>query len=220
LHALEFWPLLPNLIWKKLKPHMPSACFLRSLVALVTFAFVLSGTAVAQTQEDMGVTIAVTDSSGGVVEGAIVVFYMGTTERRGTTGVDGNARFADVAPGQWTAEVRKEGFAVTEQPVSVATTPLTVDVTLALPAIQETVTVETRLGALDTTATSATRLELSLRELPATLNVVTQAAMQERGANTAMDAIEVAGGTLSGAGSGIAHNCRGIRLVVFLGIRS
>ena len=48
----------------------------------------------------------------------------------------------------------------------------------------------------------STRLELSLRELPATLNVVTQEMMQERGANTAMDAIEVAGGTLANAGLG------------------
>ena len=81
-------------------------------------------------------------------------------------------------------------------------TSITLGVTLALPAITETVTVETRLGALDTTATSATRLELSLRELPATLNVVTQNMMQERGANTAMDAIDLAGGTFTNAGLG------------------
>jgi outer membrane receptor for ferric coprogen and ferric-rhodotorulic acid len=184
------------------KSHMPSARYLRTLALFIPLVFALIGTVSAQTEEGMGLTIAVTDSSGGVVEGAIVVLYMGTTERRATTGVDGTARFGEVAPGQWTAEVRKEGFAVTEQAVSVATAPLRVGVTLALPVIEETVTVETRLGALDTTATSATRLELSLRELPATLSVVTQETMQERGANTAMDAIEVAGGTLVSGGSG------------------
>jgi iron complex outermembrane receptor protein len=127
---------------------------------------------------------------------------MGTAERRETTGVDGTARFSGIEPGEWMLQVRKEGFALYEQAQAVTSAPMTAEVTLQLPTISETVTVETRVGALDTTATSATRLELSLRELPATLNVVTQQTMQERGANTAMDAIEVAGGTFSNAGLG------------------
>jgi len=92
--------------------------------------------------------------------------------------------------------VRKEGFAVTQQSVSIGIAPSAMAVILQPPPITENVTVTARSGALDTTPSSATRLELSLRELPATLNVVTQDMMQERGANTAMAAIEVAGGTL------------------------
>jgi iron complex outermembrane recepter protein len=169
------------------------------LVILLVFMLVV---AQAQTGPASQLTITVRDSSGGVIDGAILVLSMGTAERRETTGVDGTARFSGLESGQWTLQIRKEGFAISEQPVAVTTAPLAVPVTLDLPTINESVTVETRIGALDTTASSATRLELSLRELPATLNVVTQEVMQERGANTAMDAIEVAGGTFASSGLG------------------
>src|SRR5262245_47734788 len=106
---------------------MPSSRCLRSPLLFVTLVLALIGTAGAQTEACMGLTIAVTDSSGGAVEGAIVVLYMRTTERRATTGVDGTARFGQVAAGEWTAEVRKEGFAITEQSVSVGTSPLRVE---------------------------------------------------------------------------------------------
>jgi iron complex outermembrane recepter protein len=177
-------------------------CLALSVAFLVVVSY--PGFAVPQTQtsEAPQVAITVSDSSGGVVEGAVVILFRGTTERRATTGVDGSARFTGLEPGEWTAEVRKEGFAVLQEPVMVSTRPLNVAVTLALPGISETVSVETRVGALDTTTTSASRLELSLREVPATLNVVTQETMQERGANTAIDAIEIAGGTLVSAGLG------------------
>lgn len=162
----------------------------------------LGGSAQAQTGASQQVTITVRDSSDAVIDNAIVVLTMGTQERRAPTGVDGVARFSSLEPGGWTVEIRKEGFAVKREPITVGVTPVTLGVTLELPTITESVTVETRIGALDTTAPSATRLELSLRELPATLNVVTQEMMIERGANTAMDAIEVAGGTLATAGLG------------------
>jgi iron complex outermembrane receptor protein len=156
----------------------------------------------AQTGESPQVTITVRDSSDAVVDNAIVVLTMGTQERRGTTGVEGVVKFRNLQQGLWTAEIRKEGFAVKQESITVASSEVTVGITLELPKVVESVSVETRLGALDTTATSATRLELTLRELPATLSVVTQEMMIERGANTAMDAIEVAGGTFANAGLG------------------
>jgi iron complex outermembrane recepter protein len=171
-------------------------------LCLIALVLVFTLSAQAQIPESQQTMITVRDSSGGVIDNAIVVLTMRTQERRATTGTDGVARFNNLEPGGWTAEIRKEGFAVKHEPVTVGQTSLNVAVTLELPAIAESVTVETRLGALDTTATSATRLELSLRELPATLNVVTQNMMQERGANTAMDAIDLAGGTFTNAGLG------------------
>jgi iron complex outermembrane receptor protein len=164
-------------------------------VLFVTALF-MTAQASAQDSPSRSVTITVRDAGGGAVEGAIVVLTRGTTERRATTPVDGVARFGDLEPGDWVVEVRKEGFAVATQSVSIGSIPVSVAVSLEPAGIRESVTVAARSGALENAPSSASRLELSLRELPATLNVVTQDTMQERGANTAMAAIEVAGGTL------------------------
>ncbi len=146
--------------------------------------------------------VVVRDSTGGAVEGAIVVITRGTTERRQTTPVDGTARFTGLDRAEWMVEVRKEGFEIAAQAVTLGETPAAVSVTLMPAGVVDNVVVTARTGTLDNTPTSASRLELSLRELPATLNVVTQDVMQERGANTAMQAIEVAGGTLVSQGLG------------------
>jgi iron complex outermembrane recepter protein len=156
----------------------------------------------AEAVERRGVTVAVEDSTSGVIDGAIVVMSRGATERRAVTASDGVARFNDLVDGEWVVEVRKEGFAIAAETLTVREGSATVTVTLALPSLTETVSVEARAGALGTTTTSASRLELSVKELPATLSVVTQEVMQERGANTAMDAIDVAGGTLTSSGLG------------------
>jgi iron complex outermembrane receptor protein len=140
--------------------------------------------------------VIVRDASGGAVQGAIVVMTHGTTERRLTTPVDGVVRFTGLERGDWIVEVRKEGFEVAAQSVMLGEAPQRIEVTLEPASVVANVVVTAKSSALDNTPTSASRLELSLRELPATLNVVTQDMMQERGASTAMAAIEVAGGTL------------------------
>src|SRR5262245_50394614 len=91
--------------------------------------------ALAQAGESPQITITVHDSSDAVIDNAIVVLTMGTQERRGTTAVDGVVRFRDLEPGGWTAEVRKEGFALKHEPITVGPTPVTVSITLELPAI-------------------------------------------------------------------------------------
>jgi iron complex outermembrane receptor protein len=142
-------------------------------------------------------TVSVRDSTGGAVEGAIVVLTRGTTERRLTTTVDGQARFTNLEPGDWVVEVRKQGFEVVARSITIGEKAERVDMTLEPASLVANVTVTAKSSSLDNTPTSASRLELSLRELPATLNVVTQQMMQERGADTAMAAIEAAGGTLA-----------------------
>jgi iron complex outermembrane receptor protein len=172
----------------------------RKLVALL-LGMLMSVAGFAQTAGQT-VTIVVKDPKGGTVDNAIVVLSMGTAERRATTGVDGTVRFAGIETGSWAIEVRKEGFSVSQQKAAVGTSALSVDVSLSLQGLAQSVSVETRLDKLDTTASSATRLDLSLRETPATLSVVTQETMQERGALTAADAIEIAGGTFISQGLG------------------
>ncbi len=148
------------------------------------------------------VTIRVLDSTEATVGDATVVLTQGTIERRVTTSADGMARLGDIPSGAWMLEVRREGFATLEQQVVVGSEPVTLDVTLELPTVTETVVVQGALSGLDTPAPSASRLDLSVRELPATLSVVTQETMRELGANFATDAIEAAGGTVSSDGLG------------------
>jgi iron complex outermembrane receptor protein len=170
-------------------------------MALIVFIS-LSSIAFAQAQQGQTVTVLVKDPVGATVDGAVVVISMGTTERRGTTAVDGSVRFTNIEAGSWSVEVRREGFAVAQEKANVGSSAVTVGVALRLQNLSTAMTVETKLDALDTTASSATRLELSLRETPATLSVVTQEKMQERGALTASDAIEIAGGTFVSQGLG------------------
>jgi outer membrane receptor for ferric coprogen and ferric-rhodotorulic acid len=179
-------------------------------VLIVFFAMLLgvacihftSRTSFGQTPQGQSVTVVVKDPDGGTIDSAVVVLSMGTSERRATTAVDGTVRFTNIESGLWTLEVRREGFSVAQQRTAVGASPVSVDVTLSLQSLSQSVSVEGKLDVLDTTASSATRLELSLRETPATLSVVTQERMQERGANTATDAIELAGGTFVSQGLG------------------
>jgi iron complex outermembrane receptor protein len=179
--------------------HHGSAAILAALFLCLTFH---PADVAAQSGESRRVAVAVEDSSKGVIDGAVVVMSRGAVGRRAVTGGDGVARFNDLAEGEWVVEVRKEGFAIAAETLTVGESSTTLTITLALPTLSETVSVEARAGALGTTVTSASRLELSVKELPATLSVVTQDVMQERGANTAMDAIDVAGGTLTSSGLG------------------
>jgi iron complex outermembrane receptor protein len=168
-------------------------------VASIHFSCLIS---FAQAPQGQAVTVAVKDPKGGTVDNAVVVLSMGTSERRGTTAVDGTVRFANIEAGNWALEVRREGFSVAQQQATVGAAPVSLDVTLSLQGLSQSVSVEAKLDTLDTTASSATRLELSLRETPATLSVVTQERIQERGATTASEAIELAGGTFISQGLG------------------
>jgi iron complex outermembrane recepter protein len=172
------------------------------LAAILLFSAFHPAILAAQATDGRRITVAVEDSSTGVIDGAVVIMSMGSVERRAVTGPDGIARFNDLVEGEWVVEVRKEGFAIAADALTVGEAPATLTITLALPTLSEIVSVEARAGALGTTMTSASRLELSVKELPATLSVVTQEVMLERGANTAMDAIDVAGGTLTSPGLG------------------
>src|ERR1041385_2498640 len=143
----------------------------RSLVLVVcAVAAAVGSPAVAFGQSGRVDTVVVRDSSGGAVEGAIVVLTRGKTERRLTTPVDGVARFTGIERGEWTLEVRKEGFEIAARSVTLGEPPETLERPHAPAGFIDMVPVTAKSSALDSTPTSASRLELSLRELPATLN--------------------------------------------------
>jgi outer membrane receptor protein involved in Fe transport len=100
----------------------------------------------------------VKDGQGGVLPGATVVLVnMGTGERReAVSSEDGTARFVNLVPGRYRLEAELPGFQrwVREDiEVNVQTTPR-IDVTLALGALSETLTVTAQSPLLQTQSAS------------------------------------------------------------------
>lgn len=175
-------------------------------------AAVLAGQASDATQ----LTITVSDPSGARIADAAVVLTRASDERTAITASDGSVTLRGLATGGWTLMVTRDGFLPRQRPVVVQTTPVAVAVTLNVAGVTQTVLVEAaRRPAdqvqLDTAATGGTRLDIPVRELPASLTIVTQELMRERGVSSAMEATELAPGvtTFIDSGSIPGINARG-----------
>lgn len=140
----------------------------------------------------------------------------GNEQRTLTTDDAGTAQLRTLETGEWTLTVTREGFTPRQRPVVVQMTPQTVSVTLEVAPFAQNVTVETLAGPpdtvrLDSAASGGTYLDIPIRDLPVSLVVVTQDMMRERGANTAAEAVEAAGGieSTTGVGSLPGYRTRG-----------
>jgi iron complex outermembrane receptor protein len=181
----------------------------RILQVVAALAFIggfSPGVAAGQTPGSTQLTITVVDTSGGRVADAGIILMRPSDERTGVTGPDGTATFRGLATGGWTVEVVKEGFLTRQRRVVVQSTPTAVAVTLEV-GVTENVIVEAAAPAedallLDAAATGGTRLDIPVRELPATLTLITQELIQERGVNNVTDAIELAPGLTTYVDSG------------------
>src|SRR6185295_18463653 len=132
------------------------------LAAFVLFA--------AQTQIPSQLTITVSDATGGRVPNTPVVLSRGTQEFGGTANDEGVLVLRDVAAGEWTLTIQKEGFLQHQQLVTVGNGALDVPVTLEVAGLNQILQIETSVGPpnpiqLDTTATGGTLLEIPVREL-------------------------------------------------------
>jgi iron complex outermembrane receptor protein len=168
-------------------------------------------------QSPAQLTITVTDNTGGRVAGADVVLSRPTDVLRTfVTGSDGTLEVRDLPPGEWTLTVSRQGFAPRQRAIVVQVVPVAATVTLDVAGVQESVLVEAVPGPADvlrlnTAATGGTLLEIPIRELPASLSVVSQELIQERGARSVVEATELASGitTFVDSGSMPAFNMRG-----------
>jgi len=173
--------------------------------------------AAGQAQNSGQLTITISDNTGGRVAGAEIVFSRPTDPPRTfMTGSDGTLEVRDLPTGEWTMTVSRQGFAPKQRSVVVQAVPITAIVTLDVAGVQESVLVEAVPGPadvlrLDTAATGGTLLEIPIRELPASLSVVSQELIQERGARSVVEAAELAGGvtTFVDSGSMPGFNLRG-----------
>jgi iron complex outermembrane receptor protein len=151
--------------------------------------------------------VAVTDSTGARVSGASAVATLSASRHAATTGPDGVARFTSLIPGVWTVTVTREGFAPWTQAVTVGDAAIDVTAALAVAGFAETVQVqsETRTvsqAPLDAQATGGSRLDIPVRDLPASLFMVGQPLMRERGARSVEEAVQLSVGMQASTGVG------------------
>src|SRR6185503_19510567 len=100
------------------------------------------------------------------------------------------------AAGDWTLTIRKEGFAQYQKVIAVQGGTVDVPVALEVAGVNEILQIETTIGPpspiqLDTTATGGTLLDIPVRELPASLSLIPQELIQERGARSAIEAVQL-----------------------------
>jgi iron complex outermembrane receptor protein len=153
------------------------------------------------------VTVIVADSTGARVADALVVATRGAERRTMTTGEDGTARFSGLGAGEWTISVTREGFARWAQTVVVGLQAIDVPVGLAVAGFAETVQVESASGPvtqvpLNAPATGGSRLDIPVRDLPASLFLLGQPLIQERGARSVEEAVQLAVGMQASTGVG------------------
>ena len=125
-------------------------------VVKTAFCFALACTAVwAQTSQINGV---VKDPSGSAVPGATVKATQTATGqvRTGVSGADGNYTLPNLPTGPYQVEVTKDGFSKSEQTgiVLQVDSNLTVDVSMAVGAVNEQVTVEASAATVETRSTA------------------------------------------------------------------
>ena len=170
----------------------------------------------AQAPDNTQLTIIVSDPTGARIADAAVVLTRSEQQRTGITGNDGSATLRGLATGGWTLIVTRDGFIPRQRPITVQSTPVTVAVTLEVGGVVLSELVEAAQAPadqiqLEAAATGGTRLDIPVRELPATLTIITQDLLQERGVSSAMDATELAPGitTFVDSGSIPGINARG-----------
>ena len=181
-----------------------------SLVPVVAALLLLIAVASHAAQASGGrghITVVVTDSTGARVAHAAVVANRGNQRRSVTAGADGAARIENLEAGQWTVSVSSEGFARWQQTVTVEANTVDLSASLAVAGLTETVQVGGEIGPptqipLAAVASGGTRLDIPVRELPASLFLVGQELIQERGARSVEEAVQLAVGMQASTGVG------------------
>lgn len=188
-------------------------CVFRSISrGAVGLGIVLVAAASATAQPSGGVDGRVVDRTGAPVAGARVEVAVGGQTRSVGTDSGGHFRFEALPPGTYTVVSTYPGLAPSTLDATVTDAMTTVELTLGSVVASETVSVSgVAPGAtLDTPTAAASRLGLTARETPATLNVMTFAESQYRGLASTTEALQrVAGVTASNFPATFATSMRG-----------
>ena len=133
----------------------------------------------------------VRDTTGAAVAKAQVEARGAGAPVRATSNDVGRYRIDGLSPGRYTIAAEFAGFAPASSLVDLTRQVTTVDLTFANLATSESLTVTAALGRreLDSPTPAASRLGLTPRETPATVDVITFVEAQERGLRTAIEAL-------------------------------
>ena len=197
----------------------PARLLLRHLSCLTLLLTVLAGAAAygSQTPEPGlgGIGVTVSDETGGRVANAQVVLTRDAVQHSRVTDANGTVQVGDLEPGEWILIVSRQGFRVFERALTIGVSRDEMAVTLEVAGLGETIRVRgTALPEavqLRTTATGGTNLDIPVRELPASLSIITGELIEQRGAWSGTEAVELAVGMNSqtGVGSIPSYSTRG-----------
>lgn len=170
---------------ERLKPMMTR--FIFCLVLLAGFV----STTLAQSTSSV-LNGRVTDASGAVIGGAEILVKDTATGRVRTAVSDPEGKFevANLSPGTFLLTVFAPGFAPFEQTAQVAQTPLSIEVVLKTGNVFETTTVTAdESGYQPLSATTGTRTDTALRDVPQSIQVVTRQLIEDQGAVGVQDVV-------------------------------
>jgi len=133
------------------------------------------------------------DDTYGVVAGASVTLRApaGATQKT-TSDAEGRYTFGSLIPGSYEISVAREGFATATRLLSLTTESRTVDLTLTLAGIV------TSVDVIDVSGQSTgARMEVTDREIPNQISVVSQATLREQGIDDLAAALENVSGVIT-----------------------
>lgn len=183
---------------------------MRLCVFVLITAFFLDFS-LAASQSTLTIEGTVRDATGAPVTGASVEARGTALVRSAPSDASGRYRIDGLSAGRYTLRAELSGFAPATITIDLADSTTSSDLTLGsvIAAASTTVTGAANPQELDVPAASASRLGLTPRETPATVDVITFADAQERGLRTATEALT----TVPGVSSAFLPSAQGITAI-------
>jgi iron complex outermembrane receptor protein len=155
------------------------------------FFLCLSLTAHAQTSMLNG---RITDAAGAALSGATVTLS-GRSSATTAADAEGRFSFASLAPGRYLLRVEASGFSTHTQSLDVTTAAEPLAIVLPAGNVFETVTIAAGdTGYQPLSATTASRTDTPLRDLPASVQIITRQVLDDQGIVSINDAVRNASG--------------------------
>lgn len=125
------------------------------------------------------------DQNSAAIPGATLTLTEQATQREwtGVSGANGEYQFS-AAAGRYTMTVRKENFLMLTRTIEIVADTIGLDLALAPAQVSETVSIVADAGGL-----TAAKLDVPLRELPISLNIVDNQTLQAQGQNDLVTAL-------------------------------
>ncbi len=155
---------------------------------------------------ETGVSGLVRDAQGGIPAVSISITAPGFPLRQASTDATGRYSISGLKPGTYQFTFQRAGFQPVIRSLTLRDSIETLDLTLAVSAVATTMEVTDTAGSsalqLDSTATGGTLLNIPVRELPASISIISQQMMQERGVRSSLEAAEQSVGMIAGTSVG------------------